>query len=258
MAIHGVLLDLGGVVYVGDDLLPGARDALDRLAGTGLPVRYLTNTTRTPQRLLRAKLEGLGLPVAEDALFMPALAARQYLEQQRLTPRLLVHPALAEDFADLPPGEAEAVVVGDAADGFTYAALNDAFRALHDGAAFLALARNRSFREADGRLSLDAGPFVAALEYAAGREALVLGKPAPAFFHAAVDSLGSAPTETVMIGDDVEADICGAEHIGIHGILVRSGKYEPGDEDRIDPRPDLVVADLAEAVDWIVSAARAA
>ncbi|MFQ5775499.1 MAG: TIGR01458 family HAD-type hydrolase [Kiloniellaceae bacterium] len=250
--IRGVLMDLGGVVYVGDEPLPGAIAALEGLKASGLPVRYLTNTTRTPRRAFLHKLRRLGVPAGEGDVFMPALAARAYLEDKGLSPHLLVHPALEEDFAGVPGGGAEAVVVGDAAERFAYPALNAAFRAIQGGADFLALARNRSFQDADGALSLDAGPFVAALEYATGRRATVLGKPSPAFFAAAVESLGCAPGQAVMIGDDTEADVGGALAAGIPGILVRTGKYRPGDEERVDPPPTAVAADLAEALAWVL------
>jgi len=189
-SVNGVLLDLGGVVYVGDEALPGALEALSRLKASGLPVRYITNTTRQPLSALLEKLARIGVEADEREVFAPARAARAFLEAQGLTPHLLVHPRLECEFAGLGGGRGTAVVVGDAGEGFTYAALNAAFRVLNEGAPFLALARNRSFRDADGELSLDAGPFVAALEYASGRAATVLGKPSREFFHAAVESMG--------------------------------------------------------------------
>ena len=117
---------------------------------------------------------------------------------------------------------------------------------------FYALAKNRSFQDDDGERSLDTGAFVAALEYATQREATVLGKPAAAFFHAAVESLGCQPEQTVMVGDDVEADVGGAMDAGLKGVLVRTGKYQDGDEEAISPPPDHVAADLAAAADWIL------
>ena len=192
MRICGVLLDIGGVVYVGDRPVPGAIDAIGRLRDAGLSIRFLTNSTRSPHRVLLEKLRGMGVDVAEEELFTPALAARRLIVERGFAPHLLVHPSLVEDFAGLPPGKAEALVVGDAGEDFTYVALNAAFRALDRGAAFLALANNRSFRDADGGLSLDAGPFVAALAFASRRDPLVLGKPAPAFFESAHASMGCA------------------------------------------------------------------
>ena len=126
-----------------------------------------------------------------------------------------MHPALREDFSGLKTDGEEAVVVGDASEFFTYDLLNQAYRKIRHGAAFLALAKNRNFLDHDGELSLDAGPFVAALEYASGREATVLGKPTAKFFNLAVESLRCAPDEVVMIGDDVEADVGGAMAAGL-------------------------------------------
>lgn len=253
--IRSVLLDLGGVLYVGDTALSGAVTAVSRLREAGLPVRFLTNTTRKPRAAMLERLRQLDVPADTSELFTPAAAARAMLERAGLRPHLLVHPDLEEDFAGLTGGNGTAVVVGDVGRSLDYAQLNAAFRALLDADAFLALAANRAFEEADGQLSLDAGPFVAALEYAAEREATVVGKPARAFFEAAVESLGCAPGETVMVGDDVEADVHGAQAAGLAGILVRQGKYRAGAEERIDPKPAAVATDLAEAMDWILARA---
>ncbi len=249
--VKGVLLDIGGVIAVGQALLPGALTALNRLRRAGVPVRLITNTTRQSRHALQAQLDSWGLGTDPDALFTPATAARAYLLAQGLQPHLLVHPRLVPEFDGLPAGGSIAVVVGDAGDAFTYGALNAAFRRLLEGAEFLALAHNRMFTEPDGP-SLDAGPFVVALEYACGRRARLLGKPAPAFFLEAIYSLGLLPAEVAMIGDDADSDIAGAMALGCRGILVRTGKYRPGDETRIIPAPNAVVPDLTEAVAWLL------
>lgn len=249
----GVLLDLGGVVFTGDAPLPGAVDAIARLRARGLGLRFVTNITRQPRRGVIAQLARMGIDADAAEVFTPAIAARAWLAAQDLVPHLLVHPALTEDFAGLPSGAANAVVIGDAGDDFTYDALNKAFRLLATGAPFFALARNRAFRDSDGGLSLDAGPFVVALEYAAGRKAQVFGKPAPDFFLAAVNSIGCAPGETVMVGDDAESDIAGAVAAKLKAVLVRTGKYEPGAEHAYPPPPTHLADDLAAAADWILS-----
>jgi HAD superfamily hydrolase (TIGR01458 family) len=250
--IRGVLLDLSGVLYQGDHALPGAAAAVERLRAASLPVRFITNITRKGSGEVLRHLATLGFDIAPDDLLSAPIAARRYLEHRGLHPYLLVHPALEADFADLVGNAPDAVLVGDAADGFTYAALNRAFRLLLDGAPLLAMGNNRYFRDRDG-LSLDIGPFVAALKYASGATATVLGKPAPAFFHAALESLDCDPEEAVMVGDDALADVDGALAAGCQGILVQTGKYRPGDEDQITRSRAVVVPDIAAAVDWILA-----
>ena len=107
---------------------------------------------------------------------------------------------------------------------FDYEVLNRAFRHLMAGADLVALQKNRYWRREDG-LSLDVGPFVAALEYASGRQAHVVGKPAPEFFRGILADAGVEPAAAAMVGDDVETDVGGALDAGLAGILVRTGKY---------------------------------
>jgi HAD superfamily hydrolase (TIGR01458 family) len=251
---EGVCLDLAGVLYEGDTAVPGAVAAVDRLRAAGLPLRFLTNSTRRPRRAILARLAALGFDVAPEELFTPATAAMARLRAEGLQPHLLIHPNLAEDFAGAPEAGKRAVVVGDAGPFFDFQRLNAAFRELDRGAVFLALAANRVFRDADGARSMDAGAFVAALEYATGREAEVIGKPARAYFHAACASMGLAPERVVMVGDDAEADVAGALKAGLGAaLLVRTGKYSADDEARVSPSPSAVLADIGAAVDWILN-----
>jgi len=254
--IKGVLLDLSGVLYDADRPVPGAAGAVTRLRDAGLPLRFLTNSTRAPRRVLLEKLHGYGIDLAGDELFTPARAACDLLIARGLKPHLLIHPDLAEDFADLPDtlGPGRALVVGDAGRHFTYDALNAAFRVLDDGADFLALAANRTFRDADGALSMDAGAFVAALEYASRQPPEILGKPAKPFFDAALASMNLTPEEAVMIGDDAESDIAGALTAGLgQAILVRTGKYRAGDEIRTTPAASHVADTVVQAVAHILA-----
>ncbi len=251
--IKGVLLDLSGVVYVGSSVLPGALEAIDALHRAKLPVRFVTNTTRTPKCGILERLKGMGLGLSTDELFTPAQAALDWLRAHDQSAHLLIHPNLAEDFEDVRSGTSAAVVIGDAGDGFSYAALNSAFRQLSAGADFLALAANRTFKDADNELSLDAGAFVAALEFACQRKAMVLGKPSKAFYAAALASMDCGLEEGVMVGDDAEADVSGALAAGLGAaLLVRTGKYQPGIEGRFDPPPTAVIDDLPAAVKWIL------
>jgi HAD superfamily hydrolase (TIGR01458 family) len=249
--VKGVLLDIDGVISVGGQALPGSLDAVNRLRSLRIPLKFITNTTRRPRRRIVDDLARHGLGASSSDVYTPAAIAREFLARRNLAPFLITHPDLREDFAGLESGAGEAVVVGDAGEYFTYDFLNMAYRKLVNGAEFLALARNRNFLDRDHELSLDVGPFVAALEYASGKTAVVLGKPAPKFFLDAVDSLGCAAKDAVMIGDDAESDVGGAMAAGLKGILVRTGKYRAGQEDQLPERPTYVADNLEDAVEFL-------
>jgi HAD superfamily hydrolase (TIGR01458 family) len=247
--LRSVLVDIDGVLCTAGAAIPRSIDALGILRRQGVGVRFLTNTTRQTRLSIVQQLRSIGFAVAENEVITGALAARRILQQRGLRPHLLVHPLLLPEFDGIAVDRPNAVVVGDAADGFTYAAMNAAMRILLDqpDTPLIAIARNRYFRAAEG-LCLDAGPYVAALEYAAGVQAELTGKPAPAIFRAALDDLQTPPDQAVMIGDDIESDVLGAQAIGMRGILVRTGKYRPSDEADGKPRADLVVDDFHAAV----------
>ena len=137
---------------------------------------------------------------------------------------------------------AEAVLVGGCDETvepnqvFRYMNLARAFAEIQLGAELYCLHKNRWWQTTRGPL-LDAGAFVAGLEYATGVEAAVLGKPSAAYFAAALDALGAEPERTWLVGDDPESDIRGAQLFGMHTALVRTGKFRPDTLDGLDPRP---------------------
>jgi HAD superfamily hydrolase (TIGR01458 family) len=225
--IEGLLLDLSGVVYVQEEAVPGAAEALEKLRANDFPVRLVTNTTMRPRRSILERLERLGIEADPSELLTPAtLAARRCAEAGYESVSLVVLDELREDLEGLHEsnGSVDAVIVGDLGDGWDYEVLNRAFRLLMDGADLIALQKNRYWETSEG-LSLDAGPFVSALEYATGREAEVVGKPSDTFFQLALGELGVSADRAAMVGDDVEADVGGGMDAGLAGILVRTGKY---------------------------------
>jgi phospholysine phosphohistidine inorganic pyrophosphate phosphatase len=223
----GVLLDLDGVLYVGDEPIEGAHQAFSELRELSADLRLMTNTTSLSRRAVREQLLEMGFEVSLEEVLTPAAMAERYCHERKFASvTVLVSEGLREDLAALestaPGAHADAVVLGDLGDGFTPEVLNGVFRAMMDGAELVALQHNRYWRRADG-LALDVGAYVAALEYATGREAVTVGKPARAFFMAAMADMGLE--RGVMIGDDVEADVGGAMTAGLPGVLVRTGKY---------------------------------
>jgi len=252
--IEGILIDIAGVLYVGDEPIEGAVQALHRLQESGLPIRYVTNTTRATRMRLTAKLRRMGFDIDAASLFTAPIATLKYVLQHQLRPYLLVHPSLREEFVDVNCDEPNAVIVGDAGDVFNYQTMNEAFRILMDGGVLIGMGNNRFFREQNG-LSLDMGPFVEALRFASGVEPTIIGKPSVSFFQQALDDIGMAAARAVMVGDDLENDVGGAQDNGIRGVLVRTGKYRPTDE--LDPniRPYLVTNSIVEAANEILRTA---
>jgi phospholysine phosphohistidine inorganic pyrophosphate phosphatase len=246
--IEGVLLDLSGVVYVQDEGVPGAAEALAMLRDAGLPIRLVTNTTMRPRRSILERLERLGIEADAEELLTPAtLAARRCQEAGYESVSLVVLDELREDLEGLDEGDGpvDAVIVGDLGDGWDYEVLNRAFRRLMDGAELIALQKNRYWETTEG-LSLDAGPFVSALEYATGRDSEVVGKPSDAFFQLALSELGVDAGSAAMVGDDVEADVGGAMDAGLAGILVRTGKYREDLVRKSGIQPSATVDSIAD------------
>ena len=240
MGIRGLLLDLDGTLYVGGEAVAGAREAVGSLKDCGFIVRYVTNTTRKPRGWVCERLRVMGFEVEEAEIFTPARAAVGRIGAGSCF--ALVDDSLMADLAglDLTDNRPDHVLVGDLGEGFTYERLNPAFRHLMQGAKLVALQKNR-YWQTDVGLSLDAGPFVAALEYASGKRASVVGKPERDFFRLALEDLRLEPNEVAMVGDDAEADVLGAKRAGLMGIQVRTGKW------RADTREaDLVIDSIAD------------
>ncbi len=259
MKAEAVLFDLDGVLYEGDRVVPGAPEAVRWFQERGIPHLFLTNTTSRPRSALVEKLSGLGIAVEEARIFTPPVAAQQWLRENAAEPvALFVPPATTSEFSELElSGEAAeragAVVLGDLGEAWDFATLNRAFRLLMTGAEtpLVALGMTRYWR-AEDCLRLDVGPFVRALEYATGKEAVVLGKPAGPFFQAALALLGVRPDTTVMIGDDIRGDVEAARRLDMQAILVRTGKFRPADL-QLGIEPTAVLDSVAELPDWWLS-----
>lgn len=255
--MRGLLIDLDGVVWQSDQVVPGAPETVDWLNSADIPHLFVTNTTSRPRRLIADKLITLGMDVNEEQILTPPIAATNWLAENSSGPAVLIVPeATKEDFAaaasvELDHAEgAAAVIIGDIGDGWTYPLLNKVFRVLmHEPQpALIALGMTRYWRAKDG-LRLDVAPFIKALEHAADCEALVLGKPSPDFFSIALDIIKCSAADTVMVGDDIGTDVGGAQDAGLKGLLVKTGKFRSQDlEGSI--RPDATLASIAELRNW--------
>ncbi len=241
--VEGLLIDLDGTLYVEGEPIRGCREALLELRSSGFLLRFVTNTTRKPRHEVLLGLRRMGFEAEEAEIFTPARAAALMLRDRPCYP--LVADSLLEDLEGVMPDDEspEYMLVGDLGEDFTYARLNAAFRHLMAGAKLLALQKNRYWRQKEG-LSLDAGPFVAALEYASGKTATVVGKPEKYFFRLALEDLGLEAHEVAMVGDDPESDVAGAKSAGLKSVQVMTGKY--GAEAVTDGEADLMLESFAK------------
>jgi HAD superfamily hydrolase (TIGR01458 family) len=250
--IAAVLIDIDGVLTVSWKPLPGAVAALQRLREAALPLALVTNTTSRTRASIAAALAGAGFMVtAADILTAPVIAAAYLTVHYPGARCLLLNSGnIGEDLAGVPLAragdpEVDVVLVGGAGSEFTYQALNAAFGHLQSGARLVAMHRGLYWRTSEG-LQLDSGAFVVGLEQAAGITAEVVGKPAPAFFTAALAHLGASADGTLMVGDDIENDVLAAQRQGLTGALVKTGKYLPRTHHDASGTPDHVLDSFAD------------
>jgi HAD superfamily hydrolase (TIGR01458 family) len=253
--VRTVLIDLQGTILATDgSAYRRAGETLSALSARGLDVRIVTNVDSVPASEIARRLAAAGIVTAAGAVFSPVSAACGFLERAG-RPRcyLLVPEAIEGEFERFRGNgdRADYVVVGDCRDGFTYERLNAALRHLTAGAQLIALQKGRRYDAGDGPV-LDTGAFVSALEYAAGTQAYVVGKPSTELLRMAIEDAGCDPYEAVVVGDSIANDIAGAHAVGARSVLVRTGMFTLADLERSERKPDLVidsVADLAEAID---------
>ncbi|GAA3929817.1 TIGR01458 family HAD-type hydrolase [Litoribacillus peritrichatus] len=244
--IKAIFFDLSGVLYEGSQPIPGAIETINRLEKGGLTLRFITNTSRKTHQNVLTDLHNMGFDIPPEQLFTACESAVSWCEKLSLRPYCLVHKNIQSAFKNLQKEPFNAVIIGDAELDLNYQNLDRAFQILLTGAPLIAIGVNKYFKADDG-LHLDAGPFVKALEFASGAEAMITGKPSPILFQQVMSTTEFKPSEILMIGDDVFSDIKGARDCGLETCLVKTGKYREGDEAKITP-PTKVAKDVVHAV----------
>lgn len=255
--IKGFLIDLDGVLYIEDQCIPGAVETVNWLRQEGFQLRFLTNTTMVSRESLVNKLLRFNIRAKPEEMFSTAWVGARWLAEKGVSRvQLLLTEEARKDFAEfnITSDQPEAVVVGDMGSAFTFDVLNSAFLSVKAGAQLIALQKNRFWQTKNGLL-LDAGAFVAALEYATETEATLIGKPNRAYFDMALGDLGLSASQVAMIGDDVETDIKGAQAVGVKTILVRTGKFRFDRELHSDMQPDWTLDSIANLPGFLGSMA---
>jgi arabinose operon protein AraL len=248
----GIILDLDGTIYRGDTLIPGAREAVERLHRRAHPIVFLTNAIES--RAEHAdKLIGLDIPASPDEIVNASLILTHYLSHEvpdatvfaisdpPLLEALSANFRLSED-----PQEID-VVVASCDRTFDYRKLNIAFKALQRGARFLATNADATAPVAGGELLPDAGAVIGALEGCSGRKLeMVVGKPSPLAAEVAVERLGRPASECVMVGDNLESDVLMGHSAGMITVLVLSGVTRRADLAHARVQPDYVLESIAD------------
>ena len=252
--LNGILFDLDGVVFQGQSLIPGSKKILCELQDSGIPYRFITNTTRMTKNNLAAMLCDMGLMVNQNEIFAAPHAAAAYCNLKGYHKILLVVPdkKMQEDFADfqLVDSNPDAIVLGDMGRLFTFRLLNNLLRTIMNGADLVAMHKNRYWMPDEG-MALDLGAFVAALEYASNKSAVVVGKPDANLFKLAVRSWNVSKNSIYVVGDDLEGDVRGAKNAGMKSILVKTGKFREENLKSLKIVPDYIInsiADLSELI----------
>ncbi|XP_019536376.3 haloacid dehalogenase-like hydrolase domain-containing protein 2 [Aedes albopictus] len=228
-AVKAALIDLSGTLHVEDQPTDGAVEALERLRGLGVSIKFVTNTTKESVSSLYARLIKIGFHLDQNEIYSSLTAASRFVQSNALNPYYILTDDARKDFpVNDNARDYDSVVVGLAPERFSYEYLNEAFRILHNskGAARLVAIHEGKFYKTNQGISLGPGCFVKGLEYSTGVKSVCIGKPNEYFFRSAMPD-GLKPEECVMIGDDPNDDCFGAMAIGMKGFLVETGKFQP-------------------------------
>ena len=252
--ISGLLIDLEGVLYSDNKLIKGAVEAINTIRKNNSKIRFLTNTTTAPVKQILEKLIDFNFDIVKEEIFSPIIATKKYLTKNNLKKICLItDPSLVEEFDsfEINQKNPDAIILGDIYKNFNWVILDNAFKLINENNSKLIALHKNKYCKRDGRISLDLGPFVDAIEYACGIKAEVMGKPEKKIFNMAIEDLGVPKNEVVMIGDDIMSDIKGAKDFGIKAIQVKTGKYQENDSNNKFTQPDERIESIVDVVNLL-------
>jgi HAD superfamily hydrolase (TIGR01458 family) len=246
--IPPVLIDFDGVLKIGDKLAPDAVDFFKFIKETGIPSLILSNSSLKTGQEITTFLKDNSIDNNISAL-TAVDAANNFVQKNYKAVSVYCIDSVKKIFGKYINDEnPEAVIIGDLGDKWNYAIMNEIFNKVLAGADLIAMHKNKFWKPDDKNISLDAGPFIAALEYASSKEAILIGKPSEIYFRSALNQLGvKKGGEFIMIGDDIENDINAVQEIGGKGILVYTGKTKFPLKQKIK-KPDYEAFNLKEVI----------
>jgi len=253
--IRGVVMDVDGVLWRGDEPISGAAEFIAFLQSRGIPFALATNNSNKSPEDYQIKLEALKLGQLDvDQIVTSGRATASYMKQHYPAGtrihvlggdglRLLMQRA-GMILTDEPP--CAAVVVGIDF-SLNYEKVRKANALVRGGADFIGTNADATFPMPDGPAP-GAGSILAMLATASGKKPVVIGKPNAAMYQAALDVIGTTADETLMVGDRIDTDIDGAQALGLKGALVLTGVSTRAEAEAAQRPPDIVINSLNELI----------
>lgn len=248
MNVKPILIDFDGVIKIGDSPAPDADEFFGFLSDENIPACILSNSTLRTGDLIKEFFASNKIEIN-----IPAItafdASLSYVKKNYKKFRVYCRDHLIHHFEGMIDEEnPEAIVIGDIEDSWNYQIMNDIFKKVFKGANLVAMHKNKYWNPT-GELLIDAGAFIAGIEFASSKESILLGKPSPHFFKAALEKIGSdSEKDFFMIGDDAENDVQAAQNLGGKGILMYTGKTEYPLDKSLGINPDFEAHSLKEVV----------
>jgi HAD superfamily hydrolase (TIGR01458 family) len=243
-----LLIDLDGVLKLGDLPAPDVIEFLNFINKNKIPACILSNTTLNTGNLIKDFFTSYNIEI-NIPVITAFDAAVSYVKQNYKKVQVYCRDYLIHHFDGMIDNEnPEAIVIGDIEDKWNYSIINDIFKKVFGGVELIAMHKNKYWNP-QGKLLIDAGAFITGIEFASEKKATLIGKPAPLYFKSALEKI-NAKIENgfFMLGDDIENDIDAAQKIGGKGILISTGKTKFSPEKSITIKPDFEVNSLKEVI----------
>src|SRR5687768_5188759 len=247
---QGLLIDMDGVIYGGDEMIQGADEFISHLLKNNIPFMFMTNNSQRTKLEVVRKLKKMGIEVTEDHVYTSAMATGKFLAEQAPNKTAYVLgeggllTSLHENGLTLVDTEPDFVVLGEGRN-FTLEMVQKAVDMILGGAKFITTNRDPSPKK-KGWNNLGIAATTAMIEEATGTKAFVVGKPGPVMMRSARKFIGLETADTVVIGDTMETDIRGGVQMGYKTILVLSGVSSRADLSHFAFKADMIVESIKD------------
>jgi NagD protein len=248
--MFGYLIDMDGVIYHGNQLVPGADRFVHELLASNIPFTFLTNNSQRTRRDVATKLQRMGIEIEEEHVFTCAIATARYLARQKPNGTAFVIgeggllTALHSNGYSIVDKDPDYVVIGEGRT-LNFEMAESALRMILSGAKLVATNMDPNCPTQNGTRP-GCGAIVAMLEQASGIKAFSVGKPSPLMLRAARKELGLMSEQTIVIGDTMDTDILGGVQLDYKTVLVLSGGTRLEDTTKYAFKPDKIVESIAD------------